>query len=317
MPYFYLLLLLHSLTTLFAQPKTINAEGNVRSLVLSAYEREELSKNTLIEVREKIRQHITSDVMLLQFDEYISGLIKKDRPKNQLSEALNKCIQPFLSIDSLAQLITDWQYRKLQNLRLIQNNLTKESFTISTFSDTSKIIQYLSFFNIQNKDAVAELGAGSGWLSLLLCILYNDIELHINELGDYSLRYAQGNLRAELSKAQMARCHFATGSKTSTGLETQALDVIIAIDAFHHFTNKPSMLQSIKWSLAKGGRLCLVEQVKTIGTRDYFCPEALEKWELEALLRLNGFVKTKEQLLHDKKARNVYLLEYRVEEQSE
>lgn len=312
MPYFYLLLLLHSLTTLFAQPKTLNAEENLRNLVLAAYEREELSKNTLTQVREKIHQNITSEAMLLQFDEYFSGVIKKDRNKYKLSAGLKKQIESFISLDSLELLIMNWQQKKLQLLQLIQHNLTAENLTNPSFSDTSKVFQYLSFFNIQHKDAVAELGAGSGWLSLLIRILYQDINLYVNELGTYLLDNTKANLRGTLTKDQWAQTHFVVGSNTSTGLETQDLNIIIAVDVFHHFKDKPSMLQAIKWSLAKEGRLCLVEQVKTIGKGNYFCPQALEKWQVEDLMRLNGFVKTREQLLKGTKDQNISLLEYQV-----
>lgn len=296
----------------FAQPEVPNAEERVCKLVLEAYERTEISKNKLVAMREKIRSSLPPGSMLIEFDEYFSGLIKKDRKRNQVSKELGQYIQQYISTDSLSQLIMDWQLKKMQDLRLIQYNLTKENFAIRTFLDTSKIVQYLSFFDIQDKNKVAELGAGSGWLSMLIGILYEDTELYVNELGDFQLGSVQRNIAAEFTKTRLARCYFAAGSSVSTGLEMSNLDVIIMVDVLHHFTDKASMLQSIKWSLANNGRLCLVEQVKTIGSGDYFCPQALEKWDLERLLHQNGFVKIREQLLKGARDRNIYLMEYRI-----
>lgn len=312
MRYLLLYCLLFRLMAGYAQSEEPSAVAHVRSAVLAAYEREASSKNTLISVKEQIRQHIISPIILLEYDDYFSKLVKKDRNKYTLSAELKTQIEKFITIDSLSHLITDWQQNKLQLLGLIKYDLTEENITNDRFSGTSKVFQYLSFFNIQSGESVAELGAGSGWLSLLMIILYNDINLYVNELGTYLLNNTQGNLRRELTKDQLKRCHFITGSKTSTGLETRNLNIVIAVDVFHHFNDKLSMLQAIKWSLAKGGRLCLVEQVRTIGGGDYFCPQALEKWQLEDLMHQNGFVKTRERLLHGTTDRNTYLLEYRV-----
>lgn len=310
MPLFYLLLLLHCTNFLFTQRE--NAEPTIQRRVLAAYEREEALKNTLTAVRTRIRERLPTPEMLLEFDAVFSGFVKKDLNKKAFSKEMQEFVNSVLPLDSLAQLITNWQLYRLQSLRLINYSLTKENVAASAFTDTSEMIQYLSFFDIQQGDGVGELGAGSGWMSVLISILYDSIYLNINELGDYNVRQVRRNLYQELTKAQLARCQFAVGSKNSTGLETEDLDLIIAIDAFHHFSDKISMLQSIKWSLAKEGRLCLVEQVKTIDTGDYYCPQALEKWELEELMRQNGFVKTKERRLSGNRGNNIFLLEYRV-----
>lgn len=310
MPYFCLILLLQLSALLYAQEQGRSAEESVQHLVLAASAREEQVTQQLSEVRAKIRQQFPSEALLLEFDNFFSALVKKDRTIYALPSELQVFINPILPLDSLAILVENWQKIRLQNLRLIQQDLRKERVAAPEFADTSVLFQYLTFFDIQSGEKVAELGAGSGWLSLLLNVLYEDIELYINELGVYSIRQLQRNLLPELTKAQAKSCHFVTGTQTSTGLEMNQLDLIIAVDAFHHFSDKASMLKSIKWALAKNGRFCLVEQVKTLGSADSYCPQALEKWELETLLQQNGFIKSREQLLISHKSRNIYLLEY-------
>ncbi|MFN7117553.1 MAG: class I SAM-dependent methyltransferase [Saprospiraceae bacterium] len=297
-------------TVLSAQQGQALMKPSLQQSVLAAYEREAQAMQHLSQIREQIRQRMPNPEILSTFDDFFSGLVKKDRTVQSLSEELKTIIKSVIPLDSLTRAVANWQRLKLQSLRLIQQKLTPEQLTNAHFQDSSMLWQYWDFFNIQPKESVAELGAGSGWLSLLLCILYNDVEIYVNELGKYSLQQARYNIASELTPAQLAHCHFIEGSKNSTGLEMENLDLIIAVDAFHHFSDKISMLQSIKWSLAKGGRFCLVEQVKRINTDDDYCPQALEKWELEALLQQNGFIKNKERLLVSSKAHNIYLLEY-------
>lgn len=312
MPLFYLFLLLQFTTLFVAQKNSKDAEQNVRRLVLAVYEREEQARNSIAAVREQIRQSLSSKESHLEFDAYFSNLASKDFKKAP-SVTLNAAITKVISIDSLTRLIALWGNYKLQTLPLSNYQLTKENATATVLPEMPMLWQYLPFFNIQNGDKIGELGAGSGWLSLILAILYDRSSIYINELGPFATQEIRKKMAPHFTSEQQTRFHFVNGTKTATHLESEELDVIIAVDAFHHFREKISMLQSIKWSLAKGGRLCVVEQVKTYDKSSEYCPEALEKWELEQVLQENGFVKTRERLMTGRKDRNIYLLEYRVE----
>ncbi|MDX1940816.1 MAG: methyltransferase domain-containing protein [Saprospiraceae bacterium] len=312
MRFFYLLLCLNFATILFAQKEKLDAENNIRRLVIAAHEREEKVLDKITDLRQKIRAQLSSSEAHLEFDAVFSAMASRGHLKSSISNELDAAIKSVTTLDSLRHLIGLWQKYKLQTLPLIQKDLDIETATATSLPISSDVWQYLPFFNIQTGDKVGELGAGSGWLSLLMSILYDSTTFYVNELGPFAVAQMQSNSSLYLSKDQLKNCHFTVGSSTSTGLESLELDLIVAVDAFHHFSDKLSMLQSIKWSLTKNGRLCLVEQVRMPGTGDYFCPEALEKWELEELLQQNGFVKTREQLLLGQATRNIYLLEYRV-----
>ncbi|MBK7869536.1 MAG: methyltransferase domain-containing protein [Saprospiraceae bacterium] len=312
MRFFYFILCLNFATILFCPKERLDAEENIRQLVLAAHEREERTLNRITEVRQQIREQLQSSENHLEFDAVFSAIASKERLRQPVSEDLNAAIHAVTTLDSLQHLIQLWQKYKLHTLPLLNKDLDKETARTPVLTTGAEVWQYLPFFNIQPGNKVGELGAGSGWLSLLMSILYDSTTFYVNELGSFAVAQMQSNSSLYLTEEQLENCHFTVGSYTSTGLETNELDIIIAVDAFHHFSDKLSMLQSIKWSLAKNGRLCLVEQIRAPGTSDYFCPQALEKWELEELLQQNGFIKTKEQLLLGQATSNIYLLEYRV-----
>jgi|GEM_PF-2312401 SAM-dependent methyltransferase len=309
MPLFYVLLLLQLTGAYFVREANTDAEANVRRLVLAAYEREEKLRDQVAAVRTQIRQGLSSEKVHLEFDAFFSNLASKDF-KNPPSKNLTTAITKVIPLDSLARLVTLLGNYKLQTLPLANYLLTRENARATTLPEAAILWQYLPFFNIQNGDKIGEIGAGSGWLSLILAILYDQSEVYVNDLSPIAVQLMQQKIAPHFTGEPQIRCHFVTGTKTSTRLESEALDVVIAVDVFHHFTDKFSMLQSIKWSLAKGGRLLLVEQDKDHQTPEHYCPEALEKWEVDQLLRENGFVKVREQPMRGQSRREVVLLEY-------
>lgn len=73
--------------------------------------------------------------------------------------------------------------------------------------------------------------------------------------------------RATAQKNQLPNVAFVQGDEKSTKLPANSCDLILILDAYHHFDYPAEMLASIRKALAPGGRLVIVEFYKR-GFRD-------------------------------------------------
>lgn len=312
MRFFYLFLIIHFSLAAFAQEDRLRPEANLQQLLKTAYEREERLKNVVTEARLQMRQLLPSPAVRDSFDAVFSDLLSGNRKKKTFSTETSALIAPILLVDSFTHLVINLQKLTLQNYRFESSHLGKRTPTGIVLNDTSYLFQQLAFFNIQNHEKVGEIGAGSGSLAFFIGTLYDSVEIQMNEISPGMVERFGVDIAYKLTPPQQMRFRAVQGTAQSTGLEGENLDVIIAVDAFHHFKEKFGMLQSIKWSLAKGGRFYLVEQDKDYQSLHEYCPEAMEKWELEKLLQENGFVKVRERPLLGRSKQKVVMLEYMV-----
>ncbi len=162
----------------------------------------------------------------------------------------------------------------------------------------------IAFLSLKPGDKIAEIGAGSGAMSLLIASIPIPIDIYINELDrEVTERIEQKSLFIKSLCAQ-SNIKVVWGSDKSTRLEEGQIDVIFMRNSFHHFKRKKKMLQSIKHSLAPDGRVVLTENVVDI-EGIYTCPEAMSRGAILALLGQEGL-----HLVRERKLENRMLLEF-------
>lgn len=160
----------------------------------------------------------------------------------------------------------------------------------------------LAFYNIQENETIAEIGAGKGTFSFILYLLDQSNKIYVNEV-DYELlslmekRIQNGNLPPNNSELILIK-----GKKRKTKIPEQ-VDKIIIRNSFHHFSKKDRMLQSIKDNLKEGGKLYINEIPK--GHLAYSCKLRMSEEEIKSSIKSNGFALTRELKLE-----NTILLEF-------
>ncbi len=156
----------------------------------------------------------------------------------------------------------------------------------------SLIFKEIQFLDIHGGQKVADVGAGSGALSILLGVIYEDIELCVNEIDASKIGVV--NEKIKRTQSLNATNVFTTkiGNKFSCGFEGLDLDKIILRYTFHHFSEKKKMLESLKKSLAPTGELILIEDVDKHSNQVFIkasCPQAMKKRNIKKKLRKAGF----------------------------
>lgn len=297
--------------TFFAQEQRLNPAIQIQQLLVAAYEREAALRNEVQEARQQIRPHFASKADVSLFDGTFSKLLGSNAAEHAFPKVLHPMIENTMSVNTFERMIHDLRKLRLQNYAFENYELSRQTATGIDIQWDSPVFQQLTFFNIQAGDRIGELGAGSGWMSFLLGTLYDSTFVQINEIQEDMVQRIEQEMDYKLTLSQQKRFRTILGTAQTTGMEGAAMDVLIAIDAFHHFDNKIAMLQAIKSSLAKDGTFYLVEQINEENARAY-CPEALERATLEKLLQQSGFTKIKEQPLIGLANGHTIMFAYRV-----
>lgn len=298
--------------TVLAQEPRPNPAAQMQQLLVAAYEREAIIKNSVQEARQQIRAQFHSREDMQVFDSLFSRMLGSNSQEYTFPARLHTAIETVMDQGAFLQMIDDLRKLKLQNYTFENYQLARQTGSGCQLIPDSQSSQQIAFFELQAGDRVGELGAGSGWMSFLLGTLYDSVEIRINEISTELIARIEQEMAHKLTSRQQARFSTVLGTEQSTGMEGESLDVIIAIDVFHHFSDPAGMLEAIKRSLATDGRLCLVEQVNEANFPKAYCPEALEKTELEASMQENGFVKIREQQLASATSGHTVMFEYRM-----
>ena len=114
----------------------------------------------------------------------------------------------------------------------------------------------LRLIRINRGSTVADVGAGSGYITLRLARL-------VGAMGRvYAVDIQQGMLDLLQKNAARARVTNVTpvlGAIDDPKLPADSLDVVIMVDVYHELSEPQKMLQHLRESLKTGGRLVLLE----------------------------------------------------------
>jgi SAM-dependent methyltransferase len=113
--------------------------------------------------------------------------------------------------------------------------------------------------NLKSGMVVADVGAGTGYMSLKLA----------KRVGPSGKVYAEDvqadmleKLRANAAKAGVANVQTVQGTFTDPKLPKGQMDLVLLVDVYHEFSEPQKMLQGIRESLKPDGRLVLLEYRK-------------------------------------------------------
>ena len=155
------------------------------------------------------------------------------------------------------------------------------------------------FYTTKPTMRIAEIGAGSTvfvqyWLPHL-----KQATIFVNDVDPILVQHMADEIEYHNALRNKGHELFAVlGSNYSTGLEGQALDIMLIRNAFHHFSAPDAMLKSIKRSMKASGTLYLKEAFKESCTENC-CPDLGHREEILKIISQNGFQLIRTQVIHE------------------
>jgi ubiquinone/menaquinone biosynthesis C-methylase UbiE len=125
--------------------------------------------------------------------------------------------------------------------------------------------ELVSRLDIRPGSTVVDLGTGTG-------NLLTDLSRAVGGKGKVIAEDIQQDFldraRDRARKAGLTNVEFVLGTETDPKLPSRAADLVIVLDAYHHFDYPDKMLAAIRRSLRPGGRLAIVEYHKKRGAME-------------------------------------------------
>jgi len=146
-------------------------------------------------------------------------------------------------------------------LNMVSNGFISMEPPFKLIYDTV-LYEEFKFCHLNSLDKVIEIGAGDGFFSVLLGMIYNNQSIILTELNSSYLKFIDRDLDYLKSYKLGTIYKSWKGSSTSTGLEDSTFDKIIIRNTFHHFRKKDMMLQSIMKSMNDESELIILEPFK-------------------------------------------------------
>lgn len=109
--------------------------------------------------------------------------------------------------------------------------------------------------NLKPSYVVADLGAGTGYYTFKIAPKVPDGKVYAVEVQDEMIRHLN-NRKKELNNIN---AEVVKGNNMSPNLPDNSIDLLIMVDVYHELENPAEMLQAIKKSLKKDGKILLIE----------------------------------------------------------
>lgn len=113
----------------------------------------------------------------------------------------------------------------------------------------------LDHLEVKPNDVIADIGAGSGYFSILLAPLVPQGRVIAQDIQQEMLDFVEG--RRKLSG--MTNVATLLGTTEDTHLPEGEVDLAIMVDAYHEFSHPREMMESIVKGLVPGGRVVFLE----------------------------------------------------------
>jgi SAM-dependent methyltransferase len=145
------------------------------------------------------------------------------------------------------------------------------------------------FYDIKNGDQIGEIGAGNGTFSLLMGLMYQGITIYPNELGVMKVAHFFNLVNTVPDMDTTNTWTPVLGTETETKFPENSLDKIVIRKAFHHFTEKKAMLESINKALKPDGYLLINELRTDSGPHSEYCTEFMSSKKVIKAIEKHGF----------------------------
>jgi len=172
---------------------------------------------------------------------------------------------------------------------LVLEGVLKSNYPFA-INPKSSVFAELEFYQIESGQTIGEIGAGNGTFSILLGMISDEIQIVINELEKGFVDYISEKISKNAQLLDVSKIEAIKGTKSKTGLRENQFDKIIIRNAFHHFSKKEKMLESIKQSLSENGKIYLYEPILVPSGNGNSCDKVLDKRYLVTIIEENGFL---------------------------
>ncbi|MEK7403900.1 MAG: methyltransferase domain-containing protein [Acidobacteriota bacterium] len=125
--------------------------------------------------------------------------------------------------------------------------------------------ELVSQLEIRRGSTVVDLGTGTG---TLLAALTGAVGPEGRVIAEDIHRDFLDRARERAATAGLANVEFVLGTETDPKLPAADADLVIVLDAYHHFDYPEQMLAAIRRSLHRGGRLAIIEYHKKRGAME-------------------------------------------------
>jgi len=118
-----------------------------------------------------------------------------------------------------------------------------------------KVSLLIKNLDIQSNDVIADIGAGSGYHTFRMAPLAQKGKVYAVDI--------QKEMLSEIERRKKLKninnINLILGGEQTTNLPKNSIDKVLMVDVYHEFSNPLEMLESIKSSLKKDGRIYLIE----------------------------------------------------------
>jgi ubiquinone/menaquinone biosynthesis C-methylase UbiE len=119
--------------------------------------------------------------------------------------------------------------------------------------------QALDALGIRAGMVVADVGAGTGYISLRMARRVGRTgKVYANDLQPEMLQ----KLRIKSQRERLSNIETVQGTETDPKLPPNTMDLVLLVDVYHEFSQPQAMLDKIRESLKRDGRLVLLEYRK-------------------------------------------------------
>lgn len=268
----YLLITIHCFNTLYSQSQseTTSSCGNCDvERIYTALKSEVLTgkdMQSLIRLIERLKKHSSGRRELSSFIyHFYHRAIHINKELDEVKDDFKEFKPEYYH---LAKLMRERDVTVLKNNRVVLDLINNDIIDFTNDHELlykEAICQELVFYDLSMVSKIGEIGAGDGYYSRFLSMLYPDAELFINEIDTSMLNYINShNDIDDDQKVLKTNCRVVLGGESSTNIEAK-LDRIIIRNSFHHFSNKSEMIDAMKSILAPGGQICIKEYEKREG----------------------------------------------------
>jgi ubiquinone/menaquinone biosynthesis C-methylase UbiE len=151
---------------------------------------------------------------------------------------------------------------------------------VFTTENAKKTFQPLvEFMDIKPGMAVADVGAGSGALTVIMATQLNSCSVYIQDIDRDVLQQKNVNKMIAYYSKQLGyptrnQFHLVYGSTTQSNLPDGALDVIYSNATMHAFTEPDVMLQDLRKKLKPTGKIFIRDSFRDDHNESQYCSDS-------------------------------------------